>query len=101
MGMVMRASAAQNTFYFFHISTLLATRKANLKDSARRLQLILFCYSEGRDLVSLLRISHSLQRLNPVRGQTQHYLRKWLGFKPNPLNVSFIEAAKTSPPKRS
>lgn len=102
MGTVMSASAAQNTFYFFHISPVLATREASPKGQCQKTPAHFVLLFRGeRPCFSSQDFSFSAERLNPVRGQTQHYFRKWLGFKPNPLNISFIQATKTSPPKRS
>lgn len=42
----------------------------------------------------------SAEMLNTGRGW-KNYFRKQLVFKPNPLNMSFIEATKTSFSKRS
>lgn len=88
---------------FFFVSALLATRESNPKGLCQKtpgLFVLLLteekpCFSPSQHFL------FSVERLNTGKGQTQHYFRKWLVFKPNPLNMSFIEATKTSFPKRS
>lgn len=105
---IVSASAAQRTFFvcffnfFFVLSALLATRESNPKglipenfsclcSAAYRGETLLFSFS-----LFLL----SAEMLNTGRGH-KNYFRKQLVFKPNPLNMLFIEATKTSFSKRS
>lgn len=106
--MIVSASAAQRTFFvcflkiFFVLSALLATRESSPKgpipenfsslcSAAYRGETLLFSFS-----VFLF----SAEMLNTERG-LKNYFRKQLVFKPNPLNMLFIEATKTSFSKRS
>lgn len=85
------------------VSTLLATGESNPKGQCQKTpaRLVLLLTEEKPCFSPPQHFSFSAERLNTGRGQTQHYFRKWLVFKPNPLNMSLIEATKTSFPKRS